>query len=59
MKKIIRILAAIFALLGTAYGVYSLVNRFMVRSNRIMEESCEFDDLYNEYVATYGEKAVN
>ena len=54
MKKIIRILSAIFVLLGTAYGIYSLAKRFIFSSNKI-EESCEFDDLYNEYAAAHGE----
>lgn len=53
MKKVVRILAVISVLLGTVFSVCSLVNRFMVRNNKI-EESCEFDDLYNEYIAVHG-----
>lgn len=53
MKKLFQSLACIFVLGCAAYGAYVLVNKFL--TVRRYKDICEFDDLYNEYVATHKE----
>lgn len=49
MKKIFEILACIFAVLCAAYGAYILFTKYLL--DKPYEETTEFDDLYNDYIA--------
>ena len=51
MKKIFQAIVCVFAVISAAYGAYILVNKFF-RTNGF-KEITEFDDLYNEYMASH------